>query len=74
MTDFNGNAQHEDVVYVPAQDFLDVANVISRLVSAPNARDVGELTVAVRDGELHLGDESGSYGVRRFVQVERSTL
>lgn len=66
MSSFNGNAEKSGVVYVPAAEFLDVANVIASLVSAPNAVPIGDLVVAVREGELQLGDATGSYGVRVF--------
>lgn len=61
---FNRNAHVESAVYVPAEHYLYVSNVIRTLTE--NGVPIRDLFVAVRDGELQLGDETGSYGVHRW--------
>lgn len=66
MANFNGNAQSPEAVYVPAEQYMHVAEVIRKLTSPPNAVPIDLLSVAVRKGALQLGDENGSYGVHMW--------
>jgi hypothetical protein len=51
-------------INVPAKDFEDVAKAITGL--AADGLPVGEMYVAVRDGEMELMDGDASYGVRTW--------
>lgn len=64
MKTFNGNAHIENTVYVPAAEYMHVADVIRALTQSNAATK--DLFVAVREGELQLGDETGSYGIHCY--------
>jgi hypothetical protein len=64
MPNFNGNSVRDDTVYVPAEHYVHVAEVIQRLVN--NGVPIRDLSVAVGKGRLQLGDDTGSYGVHMW--------
>lgn len=64
MANFNGNCVRDDTVYVPAEQYMNVARTIESLTS--RGVSVRDLQVAVGRGRLQLGDESGSYGVHMW--------
>jgi hypothetical protein len=68
MANFNGNAARDDTVYVPAEHYVHVAEVIQTLTQ--NGVPIRDLFVAVGDGRLQLGDETGSYGIHMWDRTE----
>lgn len=64
MPNFNGNSVREDTVYVPAEQYMHVANAIRSLTE--KGVPIRGLSVAVGKGRLQLGDDTGSYGVHMW--------
>lgn len=64
MSNFNGNAVRDGTVYVPAEDYMHVANTIRSLME--RGVSIRDLQVAVGKGRLQLGDETGSYGIHMW--------